>query len=848
MSHKLNKKAGWSWIITMAWRDGRASSGKLFLFVASIVLGIAAVVSIQSFGESLKKNISAQSKSLMGADFIIDSDKPVNERVSEIIDSLGGADAKEISFSSMAAFPGNQGTKLVQVRGIEGNFPFYGEIEADPPVADSYQKNGAALVDATLMLQLGLEKGDSIKIGAVSLPIAGSLKSVPGSSSVFSSIAPPVLIPFRFIKETGLIQKGSRIGYQYYFIAPPGADMEKLDEALDDALDAEDADLDTHTSTSERMGRRYENFGKFLNLVAFIALLLGCVGIASAINIYIREKLKSVAVLKCLGATRKQTFLIYLTEVAGIGFLGGIIGTIAGLLLQFLFPWILQDFIPVEVQVNFSLRIIIMGLLLGIFMSVLFALYPLMSTLYVSPLQALRAEFEGRTQSGKSGFLVLAAIFLFIFLFSLWLLENWMYSLSFVIGIIVTFSVLAGIANLFIISIRKYFPVSWSFSARQSLLNLFRPQNQTLILILAIGVGTFLISTLYMTKDLLLAQVSLEGDSQSPNLILLDVQSGQKKAVARTIAENGLPVMGNIPIVTMMVKELEGIPANIIREDTTSMVDSWILNHEFRVTYRDSLISSEILEEGKWIPEAEPSGVVPISVSRDFAQDAKVTIGDSITFNVQGVLFQTLVRSIRIVDWSRMQLNFSIVFPKGVLEKAPQFNVLTTKAPDERASAELQQEIVKKFPNVSILDLRQILKVVEDILGKISLVINFMALFSILTGIIVLLGAVRTSKYQRIKESVLLRTIGARSRQILKILALEYLYLGIIGSLSGIVLSLVSSQLLAWLIFESPFIPSAFPFLVLLPGISLLVMIIGLSSSISVIKSPPLQVLRTSAR
>jgi putative ABC transport system permease protein len=203
-----------------------------------------------------------------------------------------------------------------------------------------------------------------------------------------------------------------------------------------------------------------------------------------------------------------------------------------------------------------------------------------------------------------------------------------------------------------------------------------------------------------------------------------------------------------------------------------------------------------------------------------------------------------VVGSVRTVDWSRMQMNFSIVFPKGVLEEAPQFRVLTTMVTDEESSARLQQELVRKFPNVTIIDLRQVLSVIEGLLTKISWLINFMAFFSILTGIIVLLGAVRTSKYQRIKESVLLRTIGARSSQILRILALEYIYLGVIGSLSGILLSLISSQLLAWQVFDTPFVPSLFPFLVLLPGISLLVLIIGLANSISVIKSPPLVVLR----
>ncbi|MDF1516937.1 MAG: hypothetical protein P1P79_03235, partial [Lutibacter sp.] len=489
-----------------------------------------------------------------------------------------------------------------------------------------------------------------------------------------------------------------------------------------------------------------------------------------------------------------------------------------------------------------------MGLLLGVFMSVLFALYPLMGTLYVSPLQALRVQEEDSPRSKKAGIIVLLGIFLFIFIFSFWLLKDWRYSLAFVGGILITFSVLASIANLFMKSIKKYFPTSWGFVARQSLSNLFRPQNQTLILVLAIGVGTFLISTLYFTKDVLLAQASLESNANNPNMILLDVQTEQKDSVVKIITSNGLPVMDNMPIVTMRLQSIKGKSVNEIRQDSASTIRRWILNHEFRVSYRDALTASEKLTAGEWTPEVSNTELVPISISDNFAEDAKVTAGDNITFNVQGVLLNTVVGSIRAVDWAQMQMNFTIIFPKGVLEKAPQFRVLSTNVSNELASAELQQELVKNFPNVSIIDLRQVLTVIEKLLDKISWLINFMAFFSILTGIMVLLGAVKTSKYQRIRESVLLRTLGARSNQILKITALEYLYLGVLGSLSGILLSLLSSQLLAWLVFDTPFIPSLIPFFVLLPGITFLVMAIGLGNSKGVIKSPPLEVLRKEVR
>ena len=831
------------WLLKMAWRDGKASLTRLMLFMASIILGIAAVVSIQLFSDNLKDNIKKQSKSLMGADFIIDSKQKPSEKVQKIIDSLG-ANAFEVNFVSMAAFPKNEGTKLVKVRALEGAFPFYGSLTTVPENAGkSYQELGGALVDATLLLQYDLNPGDSIKLGNVTFPIIGALKSIPGSTAISSSVAPQVLIPFRFLEQTNLLQLGSRKEYQYFF-KNTTIDLEALDKKIDPILDAENADLDTHTSTSRNLGRRYDNVGKFLNLVAFIALLLGCIGIASSVHIYIKEKLKNVAVLKCLGASRKQSFLIYLIQIIAIGLIGGIIGALIGISLQFAFPYILQEFLPFSVDVSISFQPILMGIILGVLMSVLFALLPLLGTWYVSPLEVLRGQEENQQKPKKARILVFLAILLFIFLFSFWMLKSAINGLVFTLGIFVTFAIMAGVASLFIKLIKKFFPTSWGFTSRQSLLNLFRPNNQTMVLVLAIGLGTFLISTLYFTKDILLAKTSLENKKTDANIILMDVQSSQEKQLVQNFERKGLEVIDNIPIITMRMESIRGKTANEIRQDTTVSMRKWMLNREFRVTYRNELTETEELLEGEFIGKATAEKPVLISIADNLAEDGNLKIGDDVIFNIQGVLMETKVGSIRKVDWSSMQVNFMILFPTGVLEKAPQFNVMTTYAPTEESSAALQRDLVKNFPNVTILDLRQVFTIVEDILDKISWIINFMAFFSILTGFIVLIGSVRNSKYQRIKESVLLRTLGAKSKQILKITALEYVYLGLLGSLTGILLSLFGSQLLAIFIFKEPFIPSGIPFLVFLPAITILVVVIGLSNLKSVLQSPPLEVLR----
>ncbi|WP_431134944.1 ABC transporter permease [Psychroserpens mesophilus] len=828
----------------MAWRDAKASKVRLLLFMASIILGIAAVVSIQLFSINLKDNIQRQSKSLMGADYIIDTRQQPTARAQAIIDSLK-PDASEVNFVSMIAFPKNGGTKLVKVRGIEGDFPFYGSMDTQPAsAATSYQELGGALVDATLLLQFNIQPGDSIKVGEMTMPVIGALKAIPGSTAIATSVAPPIVIPYRFIEGTELLQFGSRKEYQFFYKATDTLNLTQFEDKIEPMLDKEKADLDTHTSTSRRLGKRYENVSKFLNLAAFIALLLGCIGIASSVHIYIKEKLKSIAVLKCMGASRQQSFLIFGIQIAGIGIVGGFLGSMIGVVLQELFPYILKAFLPFAVDVSITAQPIVMGVFLGLFMSVLFALLPLLSTWYVSPLEVLRVDEHASQGPKKARVFVFALILIFLFLFSFWLLGNLMYALGFVVATLFTFAVLAGIALLCMRGIRKFFPKRWGFTARQSLLNLFRPNNQTVVLVVAIGLGTFLISTLYFTKDILLAKTEVGQTSTNANMIILDVQTEQRDAIEQAVSAKELPVLDDIPLVTMRMHSLKGQLVNDLRQDSTRQVRGWILNHEFRTTYRDTLIASEEIIEGTWIPELKTGDPVAISISDNLAADAKLNVGDAIVFNVQGVLMETTVGSIRKVDWGQLQLNFTIVFPKGILEDAPQFNVITTAVPDEQTSANLQRDLVEKFPNVTVIDLRQVYTIIEDILDKVSWIINFMAFFSILTGIIVLIGSVRTSKYQRIKESVLLRTLGATNKQILNISALEYVFLGLLGSLVGILLALLSSLCLALFVFKEPFVPSIIPFVVFLPGITLLVLGIGLSNIQTVLRSSPLEVLR----
>src|ERR1043165_6064513 len=279
----------------MAWWDSRRNRSRLLLFVSSIILGIAAMVAIYSLGDNMQAEVDRQAASLLGADMMISSNKQINPAVQKMVDSLGDRRSEQRMFPSMIYFNKSNRTRLIQVRALTGEFPYYGELETVPASAGKeFRKGQAALVDQTMMLQYDAKVGDSIKIGTVNFVIAGTLINAPGQTGLSASVAPPVYIPLRYLEQTGLSQKGSRIGYQFFFKWDKPVDMKRLVDKLQPRFDIEGINYETVETQKQNTARSLQDLTDFLSLVSFIALLLGCVGVASAINIYVKEKIRSV--------------------------------------------------------------------------------------------------------------------------------------------------------------------------------------------------------------------------------------------------------------------------------------------------------------------------------------------------------------------------------------------------------------------------------------------------------------------------------------------------------------------------------------------------------------------------
>ncbi len=835
-------------ILKTAYLDSRKNRAKLFLFISSIILGITALVAINSFNYNLVKDIDEESKSLLGADLVISGNRELPPELAIIRDSLPGEVSSELELFSMAYIPKSQETQFVRIRAMEGDFPYYGKIKTAPlEAAESYLENGKALVDDGLMFEQNLEVGDSIKLGEKTYEIEGRLMSLFGSISLGSSFAPSIYIPQRDIEDTELIKPGSMVDYSYYHKLPDGFDAEEWESDKSRRKKFRNESFRTTTIEDQRnnLDEAFSNLNSFLNLIALVSLILGCIGVASSVFIYIKSKIPSIAIFRCIGMKGKQAFLIYFLQIFLLGFAAVLIGATLGSLIQLVLPVILADILPYAVDLDISWKAISEGIVIGLVMTSLFALIPLLAVRNISPLRTLRSSFDDDVKPRDSikwliYFSILASLVLF-----LWnLTRDWETAFVFTLALIISFLVLYGVSSLIMIVIRRYFPTSWSFVFRQGLSNLYRPNNQTRTLIVSIGLGTAILTLLFIIQGILLNNVDSMDAGNQPNMILYGIETNQKAGLAEITESEGLPLIQQVPIVTMRLTGWQGKSKTEWMADTTRTADRWAINREARVTYRDTLAEDEKLISGEYTGHVNPGDSIFISLDKRYSEALDVDLGDELIWNVQGAIVKTYVSSIREIEFRSMRTRFFILFPNGVLEQAPQFHVLVTKSQNNETMARYRRRVVKAYPNISVVDLGSILSTLNDILSKISYIIKFMAGFSILTGLIVLISSLMLSKFQRIRESVLLRTIGASRAQILKINGSEYAILGGLSAATGIVIAIIGSYLLATYQLELDFNIKWWPILLIFIFIVSLTSIIGLLNSKEVVQKSPLEVLR----
>lgn len=829
-----------------AWRDARRERGLLLMFMSAIILGISALVAINAFNDALVNDIDKQASTLLGADLEFSSNKPIKDEALAVIDSVVAERSEVRELLSMAYFPEVDKSQFVRIRALQGGFPYYGEIKVEPRSSvRTLQSQIEALVDRDLLSELGLSIGNKIKLGETTFTISGALAQAFGGASISGSFAPIIYIGLPYLEGTQLVQPGSLVDYDQYFLIKEGVDIDGLIRNNKEDLRALGVRTETIASQKEDLSEAFDSLNNFLNLVALVALLLGCIGVASSVFVYVKRKFKSIAILRCLGMSGAQAMQVYLVQILVLGIISILIGIGLGSLVQKFLPIILVDFLPFDVQLQFSWMAVIEGFIIGVLLTSLFALWPLLEIKKVSPLRVLRSVGNSTSTWSRQTMLVIAAIILAIWMVLWYLTKDVLMATYLTLGLTISFLFLYMLANVLGRVLKKYLPSQLDFVWKQGISNLYRPNNQTSTLLISIGLGTGVLATLFIVQSLLLNNIQKMDAGNQPNMILFGIETNQKDSLAEITRGFDMPVIQEVPIVTMRLEGWQGRSKSDWLEDTTRKAENWVVHREARVTYRDTLDENEELLQGKMgMPVRGMSDTVFVSLAERYANALNVGLGDELIFNVQGTRLQTFVGSIRKMEFASMQARFFIVFPSGVLEEAPQFHVLVTKSPDGTTMANYRTEVVKAFPNVSVVDLASILQTVNEIFKKISYVIQFMAGFSILTGLLVLISSLWLSKFQRIRENALLRTLGASSRQLLSINLIEYAFIGILASFSGILLAVGASYLITIFRLDLDYDISWTSLALVALIITSMTVIIGMWNTRDVLKTSPKTVLQ----
>ena len=781
-----------------------------------------------------------------------------------MLDSLtraAGADpardvAEVTSFAGMAYVPRTAGTRLVRVSAVAGDYPFYGKVVTQPAGAWGRLGEGrVTLVDPAFLTALGAEVGDTMSLGESRFIIAGTVASFPGDVGVRAAFGPRVFIPAAYLGETGLLGFGSRAEYDWYLRVPSTVETRSLATTWRPKIAAQQGRLRTATEEERDLKRFLDQLGRYLGLVALIALLLGGIGVGSAVQVFIKRKRDTIAVLRCLGATSGQVFAAYLLQAGAMGLIGSLAGVALGLLLQLAMPRVFGAFLPLDVAVTPSPVAILTGLGVGLWVALVFALLPLLEVRRVPPLAVLRRDVEPAAGHRADRWTWAARAGLGLSLVALATLQvrSPLKGLAFAGAISAALLVLWLAALGLIRGLRRWFPHGLPYVLRQGLANLYRPANQTVAVVLALGFGAFLLGALAVMQHNLLRQLALDGGLGRPNLVFFDIQPDQKEDVLARIREAGLATQSPVPIVPMRVAAINGVRTRDMLADTAlrrtrdgERIAGWALRREYRSTYRDTSVASEKLVVGDWWkPGAGAAGgPVPLSLETGIASDLGITIRDTLTWDIQGVEVVSVITNLREVNWARFEPNFFAVFPEGPLDHAPQSFVILTRTDDPAAMGRLQRVIVERHPNVTSIDLTSIQQSVEKIVASVALAIRFMAFFSLATGVVVLIGALATSRYQRVREAALLKTLGATRRQVIRIMVTEYAALGLLAALVATGLSTLGGWALMKWVFEVPFTVPWAGFGVLALTLVALPVATGLWTSLDLFRRSPLAVLR----
>jgi putative ABC transport system permease protein len=842
-------------LFALAFAETRGAGKRFLFFVICLAIGVGAVMTIKSVSDIMKQAILGESKSLLAADIEIKSSWPQSEAdrayQKSALPESGFQFLREVH--AMARFPsaqgGRNGTLLVELKSVPTEaplYPYYGILKTKPahPLPDLLSDTGA-LVEPSFLLKTKLKVGDTFQLGSVAARITGVIEGEPDRISLAFSLGPRVMVSNATLDQSQLIAPGSRIRYKTLIHLPKGMDPEQAVGLLEFGLKDKGTSIRTYRDMESNLTSSVDRMGKYLGSVGVIALLMGGIGIAMIIRTFMAQKLDTIAILNCLGATSRTVFRVYLLQAVLLGLAGSGLGVGIGYALQYLLPSKMSGLLNIQFEPGFLWVPAAQSLSLGMGTTLLFTLWPLIRAVQTRPLRLLRhiAEEEELSKGSRRerwGMGVLFALGLAAIIF--WQAESVQRGLVFLIALVVSAGLLAGISALLLRTLRTL-PPSKRMTRRYGLANLYRPNNQAVSIITALGIGIMLVLSIRLVQIDMIAMLNKNTDIKPPNFFFIDIQRGQSDTFAKVVHQTAPDA--KLELTPLVRSRLYSIDDRKMEtwQYKNKHEEEWFITREFVLTYMDDKPPRDnTFIQGRWWTKEEAQ-LSQVSLEEDAARRLGAKLGSQLTVDIQGIPVTAEVTSIRKVSWRNIRTNFYMIFSPGALAQAPVTYVGTVNLDPEKEMA-LQAAVVDALPNITALSTRDIVNTVESVVNKLLTLVDFMSGFAIVSGLFILAGAIASTKFRRMKESAILKTLGAKRSVVASILGYEYAMLGVIAATIGVLLSAGLSWAVMEYIVKSDWhlriIPLGWALLIAV----LLTTVTGIVSSLDVLRNKPIQTLR----
>jgi putative ABC transport system permease protein len=834
--------------LEMAARETRGGWRHVLTVLVCVALGVASLVSVGSLAVELERTLAREAKTLLGGDVEVRATRAVPAAVVDAVARLHGSGAALVHTRELVgmARSGAGVSLLVEVKAVDGGYPLYGAVTTRPAAALTQLLAGdGAVVEEALLSRLSLTIGDRLILGDVALVVRGVLVSEPDRPASLVSLGPRVLIDQATLEGSGLVTFGSRVRHRWLFRLPASLTPAEARATLAAAIEDPSIRIAAFDEAQPGLKRFLDELGTYLGLIGLVSLLVGGVGVAASVTTFMRRRRPTVAVLKCLGADGRMLLVTYVAQTGLVGLAGSLVGAALGVTLLPALVALTRGVVPFAISGRADPITIVRGVTMGVAITLLCALWPLLRIRDVRPVEVLRQDVApvGR---GRGAWRVAASVAAGLTALAIWQAGSWKVGGIFVGAALGALVLLAALGRA-VVLLARVLPRRGALAWRQGVAGLLRPGGQVAGIVVALGAGVMLLEAVALLEGSLDAQLDHERRREAPSFFFIDVQTDQRVGFDRLVRETTGVTPRLVPVVRARLAAIGGEPitrALVDRRRAERKGDEpFFLVREYMLTAADVLPEGNAVVAGRWWAPDEQRTRPHVSLEEDMAKKLNVGVGGTVAFDVQGVRVDAEVTSIRHVDWQSFTTNFFAILSPGALDGAPTTWVATARVP-AAIESQLQDRVVAAFPNVTAVPVRDVLERVSGLLGQMAFAIRGIAGFSIGAGLVVMIAALAASRAQRLYESVILRTLGATRAVVARAFAVEYACLGAAAGLGGTALA----AMLAWIVLNVLMeVPTRFAPLTLVAGVVLTVALsiaVGFLTTWRLLGQKPLPVLR----